>query len=56
MKPVEAALWRKNARRSEKKGKTFGSVEKYNYLCTRKWRMTYGLVTSRSKEHRSLLN
>ena len=35
MRPVEAALWRKIARRSEKIGKTFGSVEKNSYLCTR---------------------
>ena len=30
-----AEIWRKNAQRSEKIGKTFGSVEKKNYLCTR---------------------
>ena len=47
MKPAEAVFYRKNARKSEKIGKTFGSVEKNSYLCTRigkKVRWMSGLV------------
>jgi len=35
MRHAEGALWQKNAKRKEKFGKIFGSVENNDYLCIR---------------------